>query len=299
MTISAFGGNASISNSESNYNSINAGAGNDTIINEHAYYPTIEGGDGNDKIIIRRGNQTYIDGGAGNDSILGEIPSGGWAMGGSGNDYINPVFSDSASINGGEGNDTIITSGNDATLNGGAGDDSLFVDSTAPITFDMSKGGADKIYSYFDGENITLKGYKASNGGGIAMDELSTQNIVTDIIENGGVTFSDDAIKINDDEGTSGKYTFAGNVINLFDVNDEKQAIGFTNKDSGKLNVSKESDDYLLVGNYFDNKNGGSTIIGGKGNDTLLGGEGDALNSGGGNDNLILFSPRVFIVLNT
>ncbi len=204
--------------------------------------------------------------------------------------YVDKTAKGSKAITLGNGGDAVLVEasrGAKVSITGGTGDDSLLVTGNAPITFDMSKG-ADKITPRFDGENVTLKGYKASLGGGIVTGNPDTESIVSEVVNDGNIIFGDGVITIKSDEGTSGKYTFAGNVVNLFDKNGEKQAIGFTNKDGGKLDVSKQSDNYLLVGNYSDDKNGGSTLIGGKGNDTLLGGEGDVLNAGGGNDNRII-----------
>ena len=151
----------------------------------------------------------------------------------------------------------------------------------------MKNGGEDKIYlaSETAKQNVTLKNYKASDGGGIVVSEIDIDEITEDI------TFGNGQVKIG-----NAKVTFDGNtgdsdstVLNLFTEDGDKQAVGFTNEDGGSINVSSESDNYLLVGNYFDNKDVGSTLTGGKGDDTLIGGAGDVLNAGKGKDNLILF----------
>ena len=181
----------------------------------------------------------------------------------------------------GNGGDVVIDYANSGQVNvtGGTGNDTLYTFGTAPVTFDMINGGKDKISSRFNGENITLKNYKASLGGGIATGNTNTQSIVTDIIDNNQITFGDNEIRLKNDRGTSAKFTFESgakdyNIFNMFDANGKAQAIGFTNSDGGTLNLSKESASYLLVGNYYDDK-GSSTITGGAGNDTLLGGGGD------------------------
>ena len=211
--------------------------------------------------------------------------------------YVDKTAKGSKAITLGNGGDAVLVEasrGAKVSITGGTGDDSLLVTGNAPITFDMSKG-ADKITPRFDGENVTLKGYKASLGGGIVTGNPDTESIVSEVVNDGNIIFGDGVITIKSDEGTSSKFTFADNtnatgsvIFNMFDKNGEKQAIGFTNSDGGKLDVSKQSDNYLLVGNYYDDKYGGSTLRGGKGNDTLLGGEGDVLNAGGGNDNRII-----------
>ena len=140
---------------------------------------------------------------------------------------------------------------------------------------------------------MTLKGYKISSGGGIQTGGAGTDAILAAMQDQDVLKFGNGTVQIGEakaqvtfaeNTGDSGSTTF-----NFFDREGNAQAVGFTNEDGGTINVSSSSDDYILLGNYHDDKDVGSTLTGGKGNDTLLGGAGDVLNAGGGKDNLILF----------
>ena len=128
-----------------------------------------------------------------------------------------------------------------ANLTGGSGDDSIYVLGNAPVTFDMSKGGAG-----------IATGYTITDG------EDGTNGIVEALINDSNpFKFSDGAIEID-----KAKITFTGNtnatdgtIFNLFgqdaDGNDVTQAVGFTHSDGGTVDVSKDA---------------GSTFRGGKEN---------------------------------
>jgi Ca2+-binding RTX toxin-like protein len=177
------------------------------------------------------------------------------------------------------------------TVTGGKGDDTLMVREAAPVTFDMSKGGEDKVLLASDEatENVTLKGYKSSLGGGIVTGAVDTEQIVNAITDGGAIKFGDAKVTIG-----GAKVTFADNAsannttFNLFDEDGDKQAVGFTHKEGGVVNVSSSKDDYVLVGNWQEDKSGASTLLGGKGDDTLLGGSGDVLNADGGSNQIKL-----------
>ena len=149
------------------------------------------------------------------------------------------------------------------SITGGKGDDSIVVSDAAPVVFDMSKGGEDKLFLSSDSseENVTLKGYKASLGGGIQTGATIDKNtdggneIANAIVSSNGddpaITFGNGAIQIGGANVTfADGTTNGGTVFNLFDREGEKQAVGFTNKDGGTVNVSTSSDDYALVGNW-------------------------------------------------
>ena len=113
-------------------------------------------------------------------------------------------------------------------------------------------------------------------------------------IQNDSITFGNGEVDLN---GTAGKakVTFTGHTsdsgsttVNFYDASDNKQAVGFTNRAGGTINVSTSSDNYILVGNHNDKKDGGSTLTGGKGNDTILAGAGDVVNAGAGKENLVV-----------
>ena len=153
----------------------------------------------------------------------------------------------------------------------------------------MSKGGADKVYLASDEAriNVDLKGYNVSNGGGIAIG--GTGDAIFNAVEGGdAIAFDDGEIIISSTESTTGKanVTFSNNtvssgqtVVNLFDEEGNAHKVGFTHTDGGAITAST-SDDYILVGNYFDKKDGSSTLTGGKGNDNVV-------NAGAGKENLI------------
>ncbi len=206
--------------------------------------------------------------------------------------YVDEDAKGSKKITLGTGGDAVVIESAKANVSviGGKGNDSLIVKNSAPVEFDMSKGGKDKIYLANDDakENVTLKGYNVSNNGGIV---VGTSDIAG-AIQNKDITFGNGSMQMG---AANAKVTFAGHTddsgsttVKLFDDNDEAQAVGFTNRDGGNLNVSTSSDDYLLVGNYFDDKSGGSTITGGKGNDNILAGGGDVVNAGAGHNQVIL-----------
>ena len=193
----------------------------------------------------------------------------------------------------GNGGDLAVVDSSKAnvTITGGTGDDSIIVREAAPVVFDMSKGGEDKVLLASDEatENVTLKGYKSSLGGGIVTGALDTEQIVGAIREGEAITFGDAKVTIG-----GAKVTFAdnasanGTTFNLFDEDGDKQAVGFTHKEGGTVNVSSSKDDYVLVGNYGEGKSGASTLLGGSGDDTLLGGSGDVLNADGGSNQIEL-----------
>ena len=221
---------------------------------------------------------------------------------------VNATATGAKSITLGGGGDVVevyASKGKGTSVNvvGGKGADTVYAAGTAPVTFDMSKGGADKVVLAYDTakENVTLKGYKAANGGGIQTGAEITEdgNGILDAIQDGS------EIKLGNGEITLGEkkanVTFANNnsskgstLVNLFgvDANGEsvKQAVGFTHEDGGAINVSKNTDDYILVGNWEEEKSAGSTLTGGAGNDTLIGGTGDVLNAGEGKNNRIILN---------
>ena len=197
---------------------------------------------------------------------------------------------------GGGGDAVIVDSDNKGTavdIVGGKGDDSIVVRGEAPVTFDMGKGGEDKIIAVSDDAadegitlDITLKNYKDSKGG----IQTGSEDIPAGIADPTQIQFGDGKITIN-----HAHFTFDGNngavgstTFNLFDAEEEKQAVGFTHTDGGNLNVASSGDDYVLVGNWVDDKTGSSTITGGKGNDTVYAGSDDVINAGAGKNQVFI-----------
>ncbi len=215
-------------------------------------------------------------------------------------DKVITLLGNSAS---GEGDEVYIDAkrGANVTVTGGAGKDTLVVRDNASVVFDMGKGGADEIYLATDEarENVTLKNYNDANGGGIVLGNASDTALINAIEGGKAIIFGDGVVEIN---GTTGKGTveFASHTGNsgqtVFNILDENltteelysRKVAFTNSDGGKIDVSSKGDAYIMVGNYHDNKDGSSSLLGGKGNDTILAGAGDVINADGG-ENLIRF----------
>ena len=178
---------------------------------------------------------------------------------------------------------------------GGKGNDTLIALGSAPITFDMSAGGADKIALITANQNVTLENYNPANGGGIATGNPNRASMVEDIMAGTDTRFGNGKVSLKTSEETQSVFTLAENaspkgsaIINFFDANNNILPVGFTNQLGGTVDVSNSDDDYLLLGNYFGEKSGGSTLFGGSGNDTLLGGEGDLLDGEGGDNEIYL-----------
>ena len=171
---------------------------------------------------------------------------------------------------------------------GGAGNDTLIALGSAPITFDMSAGGADKIALVSANQNVTLENYNPSNGGGIATGNPNIASMVEEIMEGKDTRFGNGNVSVKTSEETQSVFTFDSPIINFFDAHNRILPVGFTNSNGGTVDVSNSDADYLLIGNYFGEKTGGSTLFGGSGDDTLLGGAGDLLDADGGNNEIYL-----------
>ncbi len=199
------------------------------------------------------------------------------------------------------GGDLVISDADNGRVNvtSGAGADQIVVRGDAQVNVDMKNGGADKLHLASDSANVNvvLSNYKASSGAGIATAQESAEDLAK-VIEDGGIDFGTGKIEIksNTDEGYSAKVTFESNadpegstIFNLFDKYGDKQAVGFTHKAGGVINVGANTkDDYILVGNKDGKKTNGSTIAGGKGNDTIFAGEGDIVSGGEGSNQISL-----------
>ena len=105
-------------------------------------------------------------------------------------------------------------------VKGGAGADSIVVQDAAPVTFDMSSGGADKVVTMAEAEaRVTLKGYDASTNtdAAIVVQEEYAGDLAAAVISN-KITFDDGAVVINDNATTSS----AKSKIDVSDSSDTK-----------------------------------------------------------------------------
>lgn len=213
--------------------------------------------------------------------------------------YITSAATGTKSVVLGSGGDIVVYEGGSAKVNvtGGKGEDSIAVKGDSKgVTFDMKSGGADKVYLAFDSAqiDISLANYSASTDAGIVTGASDTDNVVSDIIE-GAVSFGNGVFTINGSGDNYAKVRFDNNdtngrsFVNFYAADGEAQAVGFTHKSGGTINVgTNNTTDFLLIGNNDNTKNDGSSITGGKGNDTILAGAGDVINAGAGSNQVIL-----------
>lgn len=196
-------------------------------------------------------------------------------------------------------------------ITGGTGDDTVVVQgsmtrdttesTSVPVTFDMSKGGADKLITYASANaRITLNGYSDTTGAGIVIHEPEALNIAS-AIEGDLLMFDNGTVvTIDRDETARGFNRKTEIVVNntnpehqtlvrLFTPrdtgdsykDDAGQLVGFTGKDGGTLNASDKTEDLILVGNKS-GKNAGSSLVAGSGDDLIYAGKGDTVNAGEG-----------------
>lgn len=166
-----YGGNDTITNSDSHDKSgIYGGAGADSILN-HSTDVTIDGGADNDTIGSYGGKSSKIDGGSGNDYILNTwhnenntSSDDSTLIGGSGDDSIYNYGGDRVSISGGDGNDTIGSyGGENSKIDGGAGDDSIenlwrSEDDTTGDKSTLTGGEGNDYIGSCGGKNVSIDG---------------------------------------------------------------------------------------------------------------------------------------------
>ena len=181
--------------------------------------------------------------------------------------------------------DTVIT---ETTL---TADDTTPAEETEPVALSMSTETIDnelsiKILSNSD-ENFTiaesgatLYNYDIKSGTQI---QLTNVNNIVKAIENNAVTLKNNEIICDSDVSI----LFINSVGNSPDVQlsiINSQLVGWTNDNGGILDLSNESENLVLVGDYTNDKIGTSTLKGGTGDDTVFAGAGDYINLSGGCD---------------
>ena len=199
----------------------------------------------------------------------------------------------------GNGGDAVIMkadagNGSAANVTGGTGDDSVVVQGSAPVNFDMSAGGDDKIITFASsGARVTLGGYNALTNPNAGIHITERWASIAHAILTGLLSFGDGVLNINNGSDTA-KIEFAGNtdpvgavLVNLFDYLGRKQAVGFTNSGGGLADFSAAVEPMILIGNDG-NKTGGSSLLGGSGDDTAFAGGGDEIDLGLGNNAIFL-----------
>lgn len=175
-------------------------------------------------------------------------------------------------------------------VTGGTGADSIVVQGGAPVTFDMSGGGADKVITMAEANaRVTLENY--STDAAIVVQDTYAGDLVGAVSKN-NITFQDGTVVLNASGSSAnskinlGESDTNGWIVNLENPSDDagkkSQLVGFAGKDGGIVDGS-ELKDVLFVGNR-DGSAEGAQMIGGEGNDTFLGGAGDRIVTGKGKD---------------
>ncbi|MBR2520395.1 MAG: hypothetical protein IKE46_11525 [Selenomonadaceae bacterium] len=193
--------------------------------------------------------------------------------------------------NGGDAADVRADKGS-VDITGGAGDDTVVVQGSAPVNFDMSAGGADKVITFAKAlAKIFLSGYDAlaNPNAGVTISEKWAS--LVDAISTGKISFGDNKLIIGETAATQSTVDFGNSFnhfVNLFNYLGEKLAVGFTNSEGGLVDGSASQDPLLLIGNSKGDKTGSSTLLGGASDDTALGGAGDTIDLGAGNNQIDL-----------
>ncbi len=250
------------------------------------------------KVHLYRGDQDVtVNSDGGNEVIVEKVDS----------DYSsgekNIVLGGSETDNAYGVGDVVIVDADSAidtkvNITGGAGDDSVYVRSNADVTFDMAKGGADRLITFASSNaRVTLDNYDPTTGAGVQIEEPHARDSIGGIaeaIDEGKIKFGDGVISLTTDAGNA-EITFtdtvegAGTLVNLYTPDGTKQGVGFTKvEDDSTVGNAETTDNLILIGNYEGKKKGSSTIIGGIGNDTVFAGERDSVNAGAGNNAIVL-----------
>lgn len=186
----------------------------------------------------------------------------------------------------GDGNDLGILQGKHSTtkVTVGSGKDSVIVDDAAQVQIDMSRAEDSRIIPY--NGIVMLEGYDASTDSAIVA--CGVDNIVAAVKDN-SIKLGNNELKLNPSARV--KLTNSDKnsvVVNLATESGDIQKVGFTNTSGGTLSLESSAENNLLVGNYFDDKSGRSTISAGAGDDTILAGGKDIVGGGDGKNQIYL-----------
>lgn len=192
-----------------------------------------------------------------------------------------------------DGNNVALIDGASADVKTGTGNDSVVVRQGGKATVDVEYG--DPVIVPTSGQ-VTLENYDGSDA---AIQTFDYSDIPAAIANNnikfgdGRMTMGDAVITFDTDASPEG-----ATLAELIDADGDTVAVGFTHTDGGELDISGETDPYILKGNYAartsdTTKSDGSEITGGRGNDTLLIGAGDTADGGRGNNQIYITDPAL------
>ena len=200
---------------------------------------------------------------------------------------IEDVATGNKEINLGNGGDAVIMKADAGSVDvtGGAGDDTVVVQGSAPVTFDMSEGGADKLLTFARANaRIKLTGYNPFTNPNAGIRITQAIGSFFDAIKASLLDFSNGKMSIGSSANAHSEIELGGNFVNLFNHLGQKQVVGFTNDEGGEIDGSASTTPLLMVGNNKGQKSGSSRMIGGTGDDTALAGAGDVVDLGAGNN---------------
>ena len=188
-------------------------------------------------------------------------------------------------IEAGSGGDIIIDNNTKSVVHikAGSGEDTIVASGSAKEYIDLSAGGATKVIA----ENgAILNNYNVNSGAGFLFRDID--NIVS-AVENKIITFGKNELIYNDNATMKVVPTNANDNItsmNIYDNNQQKAKMAWTDKQGGALDVSNSEESMMLLGNYDNKKYAETTITGSDGNDTIFAGNGDIVSVTGGNDSV-------------
>ncbi len=245
--------------------------------------------EGSKKVSLGGGDQDVTFGDGGNNlAVVDDDASGekNISLGDGGDSVVIGDTSADVEVTTGEGDDVVISKAYNAKINS------------------SGKGGKTKAAPQASGSRrsrLTWRGYDFSTGSGI---QTIFENIANAIKENliafgiggyensaslkgqGEVVFdssSSSDVLFDDVDRTSN-----ASKVNFYTKSGELTKVGFTYSTGGVVDMSQETADVVMKGNYTEGrtadkrKTGGSTLYGGTGNDIALAGGGDYVDLGDG-----------------
>ena len=171
-------------------------------------------------------------------------------------------------IVGGKGKDTLVSKGKD-------------------VTFDMSKGGQDKVMA--TAGSVSLKGYDTDTNAGIKLTEEQADE---------GIKFDSGRVVLGQDINKSPEVILgseSANFANIYTPEDEEKRVGFATEGNKVVDASDNKKGMILIGGgeidgmSLAEEIEESTLKGGSGNDTILSGAGSYIDPGAGK-NIITMS---------